>query len=333
MRNIDELVHRIKETVDNHNLGQTGRYRRWNEQDECGSRDLGLNEYGCADAANILYQIGYFICEPDERKSWVKTLQSMQDPETGMFTEATHCSMHTTAHCTAALELFDAKPLYPVKELLKYLDVNELYKLLDGLDWTINPWGQSHMGAGVYVPLVLTGEADIQWIRSYFKWLDDNADPETGLFRKGYTLLGKSPLYVSMGGTFHYLFNMENHKRAIKYPDKLIDTCLDLYANDAIGDIFGKGCDFLEIDWVYCLTRAMRQCHHRFDDCRNALLKFENEYLDNLYSLDYKTDDSFNDLHRLFGATCALAELATALPGTIETTRPLKLVLDRRPFI
>jgi len=33
--------------------------------------------------------------------------------------------------------------------------------------------------------------------------------------------------------------------------------------------------------------------------------------------------------HRLFGAACALA----ALPGRLRSPRPLRLVLDRRPFI
>ena len=50
-------------------------------------------------------------------------------------------------------------------------------------------------------------------------------------------------------------------------------------------------------------------------------------------TVDHTTDDRFNDLHMLFGAVCALAELQSALPGEVRTTVPLKLVLDRRPFI
>ena len=45
------------------------------------------------------------------------------------------------------------------------------------------------------------------------------------------------------------------------------------------------------------------------------------------------TDDGLNDLHALFGAVCCLAELQAALPGEITSEKPLKLVLDRRPFI
>ena len=50
-------------------------------------------------------------------------------------------------------------------------------------------------------------------------------------------------------------------------------------------------------------------------------------------SLDPPTHDGLNDLHGLFGAVCALAELQLALPGEVESTVPLKSVLDRRPFI
>jgi hypothetical protein len=52
-----------------------------------------------------------------------------------------------------------------------------------------------------------------------------------------------------------------------------------------------------------------------------------------LQGLDKAKNDGWNDLHQLFGALCALAELQTALPGQIRTNKPLRLVLDRRPFI
>jgi hypothetical protein len=52
-----------------------------------------------------------------------------------------------------------------------------------------------------------------------------------------------------------------------------------------------------------------------------------------LLGLDLEEHDGLNDLHSLFGAVCALAELQTACPGMIRTRQPLRLVLDRRPFI
>ena len=56
-------------------------------------------------------------------------------------------------------------------------------------------------------------------------------------------------------------------------------------------------------------------------------------FVDYLSQVDPLRDEEFNDLHMLFGAVCALAELQQALPGLITSTVPLKLVLDRRPFI
>ena len=57
------------------------------------------------------------------------------------------------------------------------------------------------------------------------------------------------------------------------------------------------------------------------------------KFIGNINTMDAETNDSFNDLHSLFGAVCALAELQQALPGMIRSSKPLKLVLDRRPFI
>jgi len=39
------------------------------------------------------------------------------------------------------------------------------------------------------------------------------------------------------------------------------------------------------------------------------------------------------DISQAFGTMCCLAELQQAVPGALRTPRPLRLVLDRRPFI
>ena len=330
---IESLIEKIYATVQRHKLDGEGRYARWIWQKEGYDRELGINEYGCADAANILYTIGRFPSESAEREAWIRALQGLQDPESGLWREATHHYIHTTAHCTAALELFDAKPAHRVHALLPYAKPEKLYELLESLDWLKNPWGQSHQGAGIYAILQLTGEADDAWRDAYFGWLWDNADPETGLWRKGCTTAGEAPAYQHMAGSFHYLFNVEHAHQPLRYPDKMIDSCLDMYEKKAIGGAFGAYIGFLEIDWVFCLTRASRQTPHRFFDVREALEGFTVDFIDYLNSLDTETHDVFNDLHALFGTVCCLAELQQALPGMLRTKVPLKLVLDRRPFI
>ncbi len=89
----------------------------------------------------------------------------------------------------------------------------------------------------------------------------------------------------------------------------------------------------MEIDWIFCLTRASRQTPHRFQEIKDVLKEFAESYFDYFDQADPKTDRSFDDLHQLFGACCAIVELYRALPGEYSVEKPLKLVLDRRPFI
>ena len=91
---------------------------------------------------------------------------------------------------------------------------------------------------------------------------------------------------------------------------------------------------FAEIDWIFIVNRASMQCGHRRDEVKALIREFAEVYLDYLeknIETEYKTH--FDDLHMLFGAMCAVAEMQLALPGEIKSTIPLKNVLDRRPFI
>jgi len=330
--NIDGLIGKIYKTVESHRLSE-GVYARWMWQNEKGDRKLGINEYGCADAANILYTIGQFPRDPEKRAKWVEALQNMQNPDTGLYTEATHHTIHTTAHCLAALELFDAQPKQPLTALMQYLDKEKLEAFLAGLDWLHKPWPQSHQGAGLYASMVITRTAPLEWQKWYFDWLRNQCDPVCGMSPKGKFEEGDAPLFEHMCGWFHYMFNHAYARMPIPHADKLIDSCLDMWNRKELGPRFGEMVGFKEIDWVFCITRACRQTGHRFEECRKALMDFEESYIAYLDGLDWEKDDEFNDLHCLFGAVCAIAELQNALPGTLETTVPLKLVLDRRPFI
>jgi hypothetical protein len=334
MIDLREFIAQAEALVANHLLDRPGAYRRWNWDDGSG-RDLGLNPYGCADAANILYTIGRFPQEPSERQSWVEALQSLQDTETGLFEERTHHTIHTTAHCIAALELFDARAKHPLRGLDDLKSPDGLRKFLDGLAWRTNPWRESHRGAGFYAALVIAGEVDLSWEDAYFEWLWEHSDPQTGLIG-GLDLpriehSGASTMVPHMAGTFHYLFNMEWARRPLRYPDRLIDACLDMLAEDKFP--LGRKIGFAEIDWLYCVNRSLRQSGHRFQECKEALEHLGRRLAEFVLSLDPATDEGLNDIHMLFGTLCAFAELQQALPGLVRTDRPLKLVLDRRPFI
>ncbi|MBQ3222183.1 MAG: hypothetical protein IJB41_01075 [Clostridia bacterium] len=331
--NIDHIISRIYATVKNHELPEKGAYARWLWQNEKGSRKLGANEYGCADAANILYTIGAFPRENALREACVQQLQQFQDPETGLFYEGTHHTIHCTAHCIAALELFDAGPVYPLDGLSRHETKEGLEELLENLLWEESPWNNAHQGAGIYAAFVLTGKADPDWQDWYFGWLDKNADPDNGISRRGAVQAGKLRAAHHLFGWFHYMFNYAFARRPFPCAKATVDTCIDLYKNNDLGDDFMREINFCEIDWVYALNRAAIQENYRIDEARELMWDMAQKYIAYLEQVDVEKHEGWNDLHALFGVCCALAELQQALPGKIETSYPLKLVLDRRPFI
>lgn len=331
--NIDKIIEKARNTVKSHALDVPGSYARWLWQNEKQNRNLGVTEYGVADAANILYIIGDFDMPPAMRQGFIDFLQGFQLPESGMFVEATHHTIHTTAHCAAAIELFDRKPLHEPKELAQYLDEKKLVDFLYSLDWAGAPWTESHKGAGTYSALFNCRMTTAQWRKAFVKFLTDNCDPEYGMSMKGSIQTGKSPAERHLFGWFHYMFCLESAHAPIPMPEKLIDTCLDLYRNGGFSGKFHEETSFRQVDWVFAVNRASRQTPHRFYETKEALREFAAKYLEFLNELDENTHDGFNDLHALFGAMCAVVELQLALPGEIESSFPLKSVLDRRPFI
>lgn len=342
---IRPIIRAMKETVINHELATPGQYCRWLWQDASGKRELGVNEYGCADAANILYTINEFFCDAETRAARIRALQALQHKEDGMFREATHHTIHTTAHCTAALQLFDAKPLYPLCGLHPHMGKEALRSFLErGIDWN-NPWPESHKGAGIYAALVNSDEITEEFQKNYFEWLWENTDEKTGFWKVGFA--ERAPmatvsypdgrdkpdsLFAYMAGGFHYMFNHEYARMPLRYPQRVIDSCIEMYKN-GVRKTFGESVGFIEVDWVYCINRASRQTSYRNDEVRKLLWDFATKYVNYLLSIDYKTHEDFNDLHMLFGCSCALAELQEAFPGKIISEKPLRLVLNRRPFI
>ncbi len=328
------LISRVETVLARHALGPPGAYARYSLLTSGDDRDTGLDPYGVADAANLLYTLGRMPRSRSERAGFVETLRGFQDPRDGLIRERSHHPFHTTAHCLAALELFDAGPAVPLSGMHELRDPDAMERFLDSLDWAGNPWIESHRGAGLYAALWLAGETTPEWETRYFDWIGREWEAETGLLRRGCNAPppeGDVWLFPRLAGSFHYAFNLLNARLPLPHPEALIDTCLRIEERELYP--LAQFVGFAEIDWVYCLHRALCQCGHRFDEGVAALRRFAAKHVAYLDGLDADRDAGLDDLHALFGALCALAELQRALPGELRSERPLRLVLDRRPFI
>jgi len=330
MYDLRPFIQEIEKIVERHYLGEPGKYARWITQDEKGSRNLGSAPYGVANAVNILYTIGALPTDPEQRKAFVKVLQDFQNPANGLFENPGNFATHTTAFVSGALNLLDAEPLYTAKDFEKYADKDSLFAFMDTIDWAKDPWLGAHLGAGIYASMILTGTAGDEWEDAYFEWLDTNADSKTGLWKKD--ALEGAPMFHYLASTFHYVFNYEHAKRALPYPKELLDTCIKAYYDGACMD-FSKSVGWPDIDFTYLLARVQRRAGVRFEETQKILTEIADGLISQLLKMDPETSETLNDLNTLFAIVCALAVLQDALPGYIRTSKPLKLVLDKRPFL
>ena len=330
MHDLRHFIAEVEKIVARHNLGETGKYTRWLTQNEKGDRDLGSTPYGCANAVNILYTIGALPTDLAEKQAFARVLQAFQDPRSGLFVNPGNYETHTTAFVSGALELLGAKPLHQAEGFRQYASPEALAKFMDAIDWANAPWLGSHLGAGIYASMVLTGTADDAWEDAYFAWLDANADPETGLWRKG--MLEGAPRFHYLAATFHYVFSYEHARRALPYPRALLDTCIRAYREGACID-FAREVGWADIDFAYLLARVQRRAGTRYEETQQILREIADGLIGQLLQMDPATSPTLNDLNTLFAIVCALAVLQDALPGYIRTSRPLKLVLDVRPFL
>ncbi|MGC5772439.1 hypothetical protein [Paenibacillus pabuli] len=328
--NITPFIHRVIETIEAHSVKEQWGY----------TRDLVSNQtpdlYGTADAAIILYTLGELPKEKSACKQWVESLQSFQSSNDGLFHGIGHHPIHGTAFAISALQLFDAKPKYLLTALESLKDRNKLEAFLCGLDWQNQPWGDSQQGSGIFASMVLSGMVDEEWENWYFDWLWEHTDPATGLWKKGAIVdlnghpIG-APLFHHVAGSFHYLFNLDYRKKKVRYPEQLINTCLDMF-NSQQFPLSEQEFSFNELDWLYTFISAKEQTEHRAEEATAMISQVSEQFIQ--FVLRKSTEEGpYGDLHSLCGAVCALALVQSVLSERVISDRLLNKVLDRRPFI
>ncbi len=294
-----------------------------------GARETEL--YGVADMACILYTIGALRPTERERKEWASSFQAFQRPSDGWLVERdpSHDPLHNTAFALAAMQLLDLRPRLPVRMGPEYRDPA---RFLGALNWHTGMYPESHKGAGaaaIFAPMPELGTTD--WFAAYFAWCDRIFDPRNGLMGRGKPPRGD---FDQIGGTFHYSFLYAHFNRHLPYPEQRIDTVLGLQQPD--GYWHPENHLWLTLDALYLMTRTLRYCPHRFDDVRRCVRRVLSVLRRDVYSQEGRRKIFVGRL-AVHSVTAALSIAADAQQflgaAEVVTEEPLKLVLDRRPFI
>ena len=287
--------------------------------------------YGVSDMACILYTLESLHPSEKERAEWAAAFQAFQNRDTGWLIEKspTHTPLHNTAFALAAMQLLNLVPQHPLKMGPEYSDPKAF---LNTLNWRTAVYADSHKGAGIAAIFTLVPTLGTpKWFDEYFAACDSLFDPNNGLMGQDKPHDGDAE---QIGGTFHYSFLYQHFNRHMPYPVQRIDTVIRLQQAD--GYWMKKNHLWMTLDAIYLMTRTLRYNPHRFDDVCAVVRRVMDVLMRDVFSVDGRKNTFTGNLavHSLTAAISIVAEAQQFLGAQeVVTERPLRLVLDRRPFI
>lgn len=306
--------------------------------------------YGAIDAVYVLYTIGQLtaVTDQESRQQWSARILACQD-ETGWFTRRNlrgHSKEHATAYAIGALSLLSqnadeayVSQIRPIQALHPLLtDAHYFQRWIRHLQFRYTPqdvlhknvgwhhiWRGSHIGGGVAATIAMTrhllpqwwpGQVDVDhWFNQYFNWLDQHANPQTGLWQRAFwNVFYRRPTLIDMGGAVHFLWVYGARQRPFPYPEPLLAATLGLQRADGLY----KDHPFcIDLDGNFCLTRAYLQLS---PDCQaiwreRVYDSVEENFFGIVHALAARPFiEIYTDSHGLPGALAALIEGAK-LPG------------------
>jgi hypothetical protein len=305
--------------------GGAGRYAR-----QPGQTSPAL--YGVADMACVLYTIGALHPSVADRAEWADSFELFQNPTTGWFREKEQSKLepqHDTAFVLAAMQLLDLTPRFQVRTTTEYSDIRTY---LNRLNWRTGVYPGAHQAASIgAIYALVPALRSSNWFAEYFATCDGLFDPNNGLMGRDKPPGGDID---QVGGTFAYSSLYQFFNRQMPYPEKRIDTVLGLQRPDAYWS--PSNTLWMTLDAICLMTRTLRYCPHRFEDVRASVRRILKVFQQDVFSPDGRkaTFAKGQAVHSLTGAISIAAEAQQFLGAReVITEWPLKLVLDRRPFI
>ena len=219
-----------------------------------------------------------------EKHAWADYINSFQDPDTGIYRapeifegqieggghNEEHLALHLVAHILPALDLLDSSPKYKLDFARKFLNIETLRSWLSDRDWS-KAWleGNNLLFVGqLLVHMDETGvEGADQALEVFMQWLDDQVDPQTGLWGTN----GFCDRYTAIYGGYHQLLLYYYLRRPLVSPDKLIDTTLSIQHIDGGYSRWNGGGTCQDVDAVDILVNLYKLTPYRRRDIRRSL--------------------------------------------------------------
>lgn len=151
-----------------------------------------------------------------------------------------------------------------------------LREYLEGFDWSAQTWHAGHcidcLGTAFYQNQKYFGQrADLDTL---FAWLDEHADPQTGMWGSANAMETVNGFYRLTRGTY------AQFGRPLPYPEQTIDYVLKHAANPRyFGEKNGTACNVLDV--IHPLWLCKKQTDHRYEEGREWALQWVKKILDN----------------------------------------------------
>lgn len=243
--------------------------------------------YGSGYALSARYYLG--LDSPNKEKT-LEFVRNTQDEETGYFIgpelrdwspdetarfhTREHLLMHLACSTLPVLAQFGTQPKFPLKFAHAFTNQDYLLDWLNKRDLNF-AWveGNNLLFIGQFLVYLRDEEKhpDAQKaLETWFKWLDEKADPKTGLWG---TDLGIDH-YAAVYGGYHQLLVYYHENHPVNFPEKLVDVVLDLqHPYDGAFAAFRGGGACADVDCVDVLVNLYKICDYRRTDIRCALRK------------------------------------------------------------
>jgi hypothetical protein len=195
---------------------------------------------------------------PDaERLPWLARMTALQDPADGSFPSyAHHSKLHGNGTAIGGIGALGGCFRHPVRLYEPFADAARAVGWLDGaIDWS-RQWSASHLFWGGVHCLAMSGRADAAWAEAVIGWLDREADPATGWWRRG---VAHADRHQPLGGAVHILPIYQHLGRRFPCIARTVASTLALqHANGHWLEGRADGITYLDLDALYVFALGRR---------------------------------------------------------------------------